>query len=54
MTHDTARKLNLEPIYPEHTQWADRIFYDPREGQYYDAYTDLYLYDFDPVKRRSK
>lgn len=52
MTHETARKQGLEPVYPVGTQWSDRIFYDTREGQYYDAYTDLYMSDFDPITRK--
>lgn len=51
MTHKTAKKQGLEPVYPEGTQLADRIFYDTKAGRYYDAHTDLYLYDFDPVAR---
>ena len=49
MTHETARKQNLEPIYPETHELGQRVFWDPREGKYYDAATDLFLEDFDPV-----
>jgi len=52
MTHEIAIKQGLEPVYPEGTLLADRIFYDSKEGQYYDAHTDLYLYGFDPITRR--
>jgi len=51
MTHTEAIKQGLEPVYPMTNQWAERIFYDPREGQYYDAFTDLYLWGFDPIDR---
>jgi hypothetical protein len=49
MTHETAKKQGLEPVYPVGHNFSDRIFYDPREGKYYDSYSDFYLYDFDPV-----
>lgn len=48
MTHKTAIKQGLEPIFPEDTEKGQRYFYDTQEGKYYDAMTDLYLYDFDP------
>ena len=48
MTHATAQQQGLEPVFPEAHQLGLRIFWDAREGQYYDAGTDLYLFDFDP------
>lgn len=33
----------LERVFPEGNQWHDRIYYDIKEGKYYDAYTDLFL-----------
>lgn len=50
MTHETARKQRLEPVYPENTQEGQFIFYDMNVGLYYDSSTDLYLdKDFDPT-----
>lgn len=34
---------DLERVFSEGHQYHDRIFYDPREGKYYDAHTDLYI-----------
>lgn len=51
MTHDSARRQGLEPVYPEGHQYGDRVFWDAREGRHYDAYTDCYLGNrFDPVQ----
>ena len=50
MTHDTAKKQGLETVYPVGHNLSERIFWDARAGQYYDAATDLYLFDFDPVR----
>lgn len=33
----------LEPVFSSGHQFHDRLFYDPREGAYYDKATDLYL-----------
>jgi hypothetical protein len=54
MTHNTARKQGLDPIYPENHPLGQRIFYDIREGQYYDAATDLYLVNYDPHTQQSE
>ena len=43
MTHKIAREQGLDPIYPENTEKGQRIFYDPKEGKYYDSFTDLYF-----------
>jgi len=43
MTHATARRQGLDSVYPETHEMGQRIFYDPMEGRYYDAATDLYL-----------
>jgi len=43
MTHQTAKKQRLEPVFPEKSLYGRRIFYDPKEGKYYDSATDLYL-----------
>jgi len=51
MTHETAIKQGLEPVYPEAHELGQRVFWDPREGQYYDAGTDLFLWGFDPTRR---
>ena len=48
MTHATAKQQGLEPVFPESHEYGGRYFYDPAEGKYYDANTDLYLEDFDP------
>ena len=34
---------NLERIFSPMSQWYDRIFYDTKEGKYYDKYIDMYL-----------
>ena len=49
VTHKQAKQQNLEPVYPEGHELGERIFWDPNEGEYYDASTDLYLWGFDPV-----
>jgi hypothetical protein len=33
----------LERVFSKGHQYHDRVFYDAREGQYYDRGTDLYL-----------
>ena len=33
----------LERVFSAGNQWFDRIFYDVREGAYYDRYSDIYL-----------
>jgi hypothetical protein len=33
----------LENVFPVGNQWHDRIYYDPKEGKYYDAYSDFYI-----------
>ena len=52
MTHDRARLQGLEPVYPEAHELGQRVYWDAREGKYYDAGTDLYLEDFDPTTRK--
>lgn len=52
MTHETAKKQNLEPVFPEKHGLGTVIFWDSREGKYYDASTDLYLDDYDPLEQR--
>jgi len=54
MDQDTAKSQGLEPVFPVGHQLADRIFYDTREGQYYDSGTDLYLWDYDPITHNKK
>lgn len=44
-------RQGLERVFPVGHEMADRIFYDPSEGQYYDAGSDLYLFDYDPTNR---
>jgi hypothetical protein len=34
---------NLEYVFPETSEFHDRILYDKREGSYYDAYSDFYI-----------
>ena len=43
MTHTTAKKFGLEPVFPENHEHGSRIFWDKFEGKYYDSHTDLYL-----------
>ena len=50
MTKTTAAKQGLETVFPENTEAGRRIFYDVSAGEYYDAATDLYLFDFDPTE----
>lgn len=52
MTHETAKKQDLEPVYPEAHRLGLVVFWDFLEGKYYDASTDLYLEDFDPLEQR--
>ena len=33
----------LERVFPDGHRYADRLFYDAREGSYYDKHTDLFL-----------
>lgn len=33
----------LERVFSKGHQYYDRIFYDTKEGSYYDRHTDLYL-----------
>ena len=33
----------LEQVFSNGHQFADRIFYDAGEGKYYDKYSDVYL-----------
>lgn len=54
MTHETAKQFGLESVFPEGSEWGDRIFYDSKEGKYYDAYDDLYLEDFDPLTKTKR
>jgi len=50
MKHSTAKQQNLEPIFPENHELGQRIFYDPKEGRYYDAFTDFYMdQDYNPL-----
>ena len=49
MTHDTARKQGLDPVFPETHKWGQRIFYDPAQGDYYDSSCDLYLCGLTPL-----
>jgi hypothetical protein len=48
MRHVTAREQGLDPVFPENTERGVRIFYDAKEGKYYDSATDLYLENYDP------
>ena len=47
MTHNTASKQGLEPVYPEGHHLGTQVFYDTKAGQYYDASSDLYIYGLD-------
>lgn len=38
-----AEKMGLEVIFSVNHQLHDRIFYDKKEGKYYDRYSDIYL-----------
>lgn len=49
MTHATAKRQGLDPVYPESHELGLRIFYDTAAGKYYDAATDLYL-ELDDIK----
>jgi len=49
MTHATAKKQGLEPIYPIGHELSEVVFYDRSVGKYYDATTDLYLENFNPL-----
>lgn len=33
----------LEWVFSEGHRYRERIFYDPREGAYYDRWTDMFL-----------
>jgi hypothetical protein len=33
----------LEAVFSEHHQYHTRIFYDAKEGKYYDRHSDIYL-----------
>jgi hypothetical protein len=33
----------LERVFPAGHQYHDRIFYDAKEGSYYDRHTDFYI-----------
>jgi hypothetical protein len=33
----------LERVFPKGHRYYDRLFYDTKEGMYYDLNTDLYL-----------
>jgi hypothetical protein len=48
MTHKEAEKQGLQPVFPQRHELGERIFWDSREGEYYDAGTDSYLWHFDP------
>lgn len=47
MTHKTAIKQGLEPVYPESHELGEWVFYDTSAGRYYDAGSDMYLEDTD-------
>lgn len=34
---------DLEQVFSPGHQWHNRIFYDRKEGKYYDRATDIYL-----------
>ena len=40
----------LERVFSKGHQYHDRIFYDRKEGKYYDQATDLYLEDDELAK----
>ena len=45
----------MEPVYPSGHKYGGRIYYDSKEGKYYDRNSDMYLHlDFDPVKMNLK
>lgn len=48
MKQETAIRQGLEPIYPAAHPLGERIYWDKKEGKYYDASTDLFLENFDP------
>ena len=37
------KKIGLERVFSPGNQFFDRVFYDPKEGKYYDRYSDIYL-----------
>jgi len=39
----SAKQQGLEVVFSPGNQWHERIFYDPKEGKYYDANSDVYL-----------
>ncbi len=39
----SRRQDGLEQVFSEGHQYHDRIFYDRKEGAYYDRHTDLFL-----------
>jgi hypothetical protein len=49
MTHAQAKRQFLEAVFPESHPMGTRIFWDAREGQYYDSATDLILWGYDPT-----
>lgn len=40
----------LERVFPKGHQFYDRIWYDPKEGKYYDRNCDFYL-ELEEMKR---
>jgi len=38
-----VKRHGLENVFSPPNQWHDRIYYDSKEGKYYDAYSDVYL-----------
>lgn len=40
---DTVTPDGLEYVFPQGNQWRNRIFYDPKVGEYYDRGGDMYL-----------
>ena len=43
MTHETAKRQGLDPVFPENSPNGMRIFYDNKEGRYYDAAIDMFI-----------
>lgn len=37
------KKIGLERVFPKQHQHGDRVFYDPREGKYWDRHSDIFM-----------
>lgn len=43
MSAETAITQGLEPVFSAMHQYHERIFYDPKEGKYYDSARDMFM-----------